>query len=141
MKKRILATALAVGILTTGAYAYDCQKGVKKGHSSHKYMKKHNKMRGHSGIHMFSKLDLTGEQKHQLSILKDEMKLEMKKQRGSKKRGKILSFVTSEGFDKEAYKADASINQDKRVAIKAGYMEKAFNLLTKEQVEKLISVK
>jgi Spy/CpxP family protein refolding chaperone len=139
MKKNILVAVALVGTLATGAFAYNHTQGncddqtiqmQQKG--MHKHMR-HNK----DGMRMFSQLNLTSEQKYQLSILKDEMRLQMKKSRGYSKQNKIMQFVSDNGFDKEAFKKAMSEDQSKQLELRADFMEKAFNILTKEQVTKL----
>ena len=149
MTKKILVTAVLVGTLATGAFAYnkDCQKsgqkGMKQGQSTQQgMMKKGHKMNKkgmsrHGGMQMFSQLNLNDDQKFKLSILKDEMKLEMKKLRGAKKQGKMVKFVGDDGFDKKAFMAEADSKHTKMMAIKANHMEKVFKILTKEQVAEL----
>ncbi|HIP44877.1 MAG TPA: hypothetical protein EYG93_06060 [Sulfurospirillum arcachonense] len=149
MTKKILVTAVLVGALASGAFAYnkDCQnsgqRGMKSGQStqqgmmnkSHKMNKKG--MGRHGGMQMFSQLNLSDDQKFQLSILKDEMRLEMKKLRGAKKQGKMVKFVGDDGFDKKAFMKEADSRHAKMMTIKANHMEKVFKLLTKEQIAEL----
>ena len=162
MKKNILVAAALIATLSTGAFAYnqnkgDCngmykqqnntqmqkncmndgmQKGMKKGMKqgmNKKGMKKH----GRDGMRMFAQLNLTDEQRFEMSILKDEMKLEMKKSRGFKKQYNIVQFITEDGFNTEEFKKFASENQTKKLNLKADFMEKAVKLLTKEQLVQL----
>lgn len=73
-------------------------------HSSAKHMssKMHKKqMSGYAGMGMFSQLNLNEEQKFKLSILRDEMRLEMKKLRSPKQRYSIKEFVSDSRFDKK----------------------------------------
>ena len=149
MTKKILVTAVLVGSLASGAFAYgkDCkqngQRGMKSGQSTQQgMMKKSQKMnkqgmKKRGGMQMFSQLNLSDDQRFQLSILKDEMKLEMKKSRGAKKQGKMVKFVSDDGFDKKAFMAEADDRHTKMMAIKANHMEKVFKILTKEQIAEL----
>ncbi len=52
---------------------------------------------------MFSQLNLTNDQQFQLSILRDEMRLEMRKIRGAKGQGRMMQFVSDNGFDNESF--------------------------------------
>jgi len=157
MKKTILATVVLVGVLGTGAYAYgNCDGSGQKGmmnqqnmqqkskqcsRSTHKMNQKmvqhHGKMGRHGGMQMFSQLNLSKDQQFNLSVLRDEMKLEMKKLRGVSNKGKMLQFVGDNGFDKKAFMQSADIKHTKMMEIKANHMEKVFNLLTKEQITEL----
>jgi Spy/CpxP family protein refolding chaperone len=100
------------------------QKGIK--HSSNQHMGQ-----------MFSQLKLTDEQQFQISILRDEMKLEMKKLRGAKQQGKMAKFIGDNGFDKEAFTKEANTMKTKKIVLKADHMEKVFKILTKEQIAEL----
>jgi Spy/CpxP family protein refolding chaperone len=149
MTKKILVTAVLVGTLATGAFAYNKdsqnsgQRGMKSGQSTQQgMMKRSHKMNKkgmsrHGGMQMFSQLNLSDDQKFQLSILKDEMRLEMKKSRGAKKQGKMVKFVSDDGFDKKAFMAESDSKHTKMMAIKANHMEKVFKILTKEQIAEL----
>jgi len=161
MKKSILVTAVLVGTLVTGAFAFggngNCdgsgqktmknqqamqQQTQKRGWHGYKMRQKgiqhHNNIgnRG-AGMQMFAQLNLTDEQQFQLSILRDEMRLEMKKLRGVNKQGQMLKFVNENGFDKKAFMKDRNEMQTKRLALKAEHMEKVFKILTKEQIAEL----
>lgn len=86
------------------------------------------------GMPMFSQLNLTSEQQHQLSILKDEMRLEMKKQRYSgKPMGQMGTFFKGDNFDKDSFKSNMNGQHEKMLTLRANHMEKVFNILTKEQ--------
>lgn len=86
------------------------------------------------GMPMFSQLNLTSEQQHQLSILRDEMRLEMKKQRYSgKPMGQMGTFFKGENFDKDSFKSNMNEQHEKMLTLRANHMEKVFNILTKEQ--------
>jgi len=149
MTKKILVTAVLVGTLATSAFAYnkDCQnsgqRGVKNGQAnqqgmmrkSHKMNKKGMSRRG--GMQMFSQLNLSDDQRYQLSILRDEMKLEIKKARGVRKQGQMMNFLNDSGFDKDAFKKDINARQQKMLDLKAIHMEKVFKILTKEQIVEL----
>ena len=90
-----------------------------KGHDIHK---KH----GSFGGDTMKDLNLTSEQKHNMSILRDEMKLEMKKI------SKPDDFSNGK-FDKNEYIKNSKEFYNKKVEIEANYIEKLYNLLTKEQ--------
>lgn len=155
MKKNILVAAALIATLSTGAFAYnqnkgDCdgqrmqqnkmqkqgmQKGMKQG--MQKGMKQGMQKRNKGGMRLFSQLNLTDEQKYNLSILKDEMKLEMKKSRGFKKQNRSAQFVSEDGFDKASFIKSSNERHAKKLALKANFMEKAFKILTKDQVAQL----
>jgi len=157
MKKSILAVVLTVGVLASGAYAYnqDCQNKGQQGMKQHKegtmqkgmqstYKNKmmsqkgmHKRSGKHGGMQMISQLNLSDDQKFQLSILKDEMKLNMKKEKGPRKQGKMLKFIGDNGFDKGAFQKNMNAKHQTMSAIKADHMEKVFKLLTKEQIADL----
>lgn len=162
MKKRVLLTVAIAGALTTGAFAYnfDCQRGNnfamlnqqgmnqqgKHAWQGHKMMKKNRifssnsmqMMGGHQGMMpILATLNLSDEQRYQLSILRDEMRLEMKKLRGLPQQGRVLKFVKDGKFDKSAFKKEMNQKHQKMLDIKANHMEKVFKLLTKEQVSEL----
>jgi Spy/CpxP family protein refolding chaperone len=159
MKKTVLATVLVAGVLSTGAFAYgakgDCnsqgmknQQGMqqqtkKKGWHGYKMRQKgiqhsdNMMMRKHGGMQMLSQLNLTDEQQYKLSILKDELKLEMKKLRGYKQKGNMLKYVKDDGFDKKEYMEDRNEMHEKIVELKAEHMKEVFKVLTKEQIAEL----
>lgn len=158
MKKVILTTVLAAGLTATSAFAYkgNCQNGegmMNKGGKKCQMQKEcgmkgkkgsHKGMRsgkGKGGMMMFSRLDLTQDQRYKLSILKDEMRLEMKKQRGPQQRDNFKKFITVDGFDKEGFLKEMKERQAKMMDLKAAHMEKAFAILTKEQIAKLKATK
>ena len=149
MTKKILVTAVLVGSLASGAFAYskDCQNSgqryMKSGQSTQQCMTNESRrmnrksMGRHGGMQMFSQLNLSDDQKFQLSILKDEMRLEMKKLRGAKKQGKMAKFVGDDGFDKKGFMEESDSRYAKMMTIRANHMEKVFELLTKEQIAEL----
>jgi len=151
MKKNILVAAALIATLSTGAFAYnqnkgncdgprmqqkqmqmqnsDMQRGMKQG------MKKSMHKRG--GMRMFAQLNLTDEQRYNLSILKDEMKLEMKKSRGFKKQNRAAQFISNDGFDKTVFIKSSNERHAKKLELKGNFMEKAFKILTQEQLAQL----
>ena len=166
MTKKILVTGVLAGVLATGAYAYggNCDgsgyknmhdqqrmnQQSKRGWSGHNMMGRHhfmgergclnnsNKMRkGYGGMQILSQLKLTNDQQFQLSILRDEMKLEMKKLRGNKRQGRMLDFISEKGFDKDSFVKEDDKNHKKMMKIKVNHMEKVFKILTKEQIAEL----
>ncbi|MDA7848122.1 Spy/CpxP family protein refolding chaperone [Sulfurospirillum sp.] len=154
MTKKILVTAVLVGSLATGAFASnkDCQyhgqmsmkhqqemqQTKKRGWHGYKMRQKGMQHNDNQNMRqMFYKIKLTDDQQFKLSILRDEMKLEMKKLRGNKRQGKMLDFISEDGFDKDAFIKEADKNHEKMIDIKASHMEKVFKILTKEQIAKL----
>lgn len=80
------------------------------------------------GFMFFNNLNLTPEQRYNISILRDEMRLEMKRTLKPK-------YFSDNKFDKNMYMKNTKEYYDQRLEIRAKYMEKAYNLLTKEQKE------
>ncbi len=157
MKNRIITALAVVGVLTTGAYAYggfgNCdgsgpgmrnQQGMQpqaqnRGWGGNKMNKKRNGMMmgNRGGMQMFSQLNLTNDQQFQLSILRDEMRLEMRKIRGAKGQGRMMQFVSDNGFDNESFVKASDERHTKMLKIKSDHMEKVFKILTKEQVAQI----
>ena len=95
-------------------------------------------MMGYRGMRMFSKLNLTSEQRYQFSILRDEMRLEMKKQmHNAQPMGQMGTFFKGDNFDKDAFKNQMEKQYKKMLDLRADYMDKAFKILTKEQKAQL----
>lgn len=137
MKKTILVLS-TVAALATSAFAYggmgNCQSGqqgtMMQGAGMQKGMHgTHGKM----GMQMFQNLNLTDDQRHKLSILQSEMKLEMTKLHDPKMMNKMQDMMSGESFNKKDFIKQHNEMHDKMIAIKADHMEKVFNLLTKEQ--------
>jgi len=155
MKKRTLLAVALSGTLAVGAFAYgvDNQQGMdmmgtQKGMMARGMARHHcanngiNHMRhskmGYRGMHMFSKLNLTSEQRYQFSILRDEMRLEMKKQmHNTRKMRQMGTFFKGDSFDKDAFKKQMEKRHEKMLDLRANYMDKAFKILTKEQKAQL----
>jgi len=90
--------------------------------------------RMHGGMQMFSQLNLTSEQQYKLSILRDEMRLEMRKQmHNAQPMEQMGTFFKGDNFDKDAFKNQMEKQHDKMLNLKANHMEKVFKILTKEQ--------
>jgi len=144
MKKNILVAAALIATLSTGAFAYNqgncngqgMQRGMMMNQGMQKGMMKQG-MNKRGGMRIFAQLNLTNEQRYQLSILRDEMRLEMKKARGYSKQNRLMQFVSADGFDKEAFKKFSNENHAQRLELRANFMEKAFKILTAEQVAQL----
>ena len=156
MKKSILASALLVGALTTSVFAFpgnggfNCpQMGPNMQQGPNGSMMAGNRMgygmnqmgprmqRG-GNMFMFAGLQLTNEQLYKMSILRDEMRLEMKKAMGmSRWERPMFKFITKDGFDEKGYKNYMIQRSQKMADLKAEYMKKMINLLTKEQIAKL----
>lgn len=91
-----------------------------------------------NGMQMFSQLNLNEEQRFQFSILRDEMRLEMKKQlHGGQQMGQIGKFIKNNTFNKKAFEKYMDEKHTKMLDLKINTMEKAFKLLTNEQISKL----
>jgi hypothetical protein len=165
MKKTILATALVCGVISSSALAYGgpnnmaapCPQTNTQMQQGQKYMRM-NKAQGcnmqmqgnykkgshmRRGAHMmlpFYKLNLSDEQRYKISLLRDEMRLEMKKARGMRSpQSPMLQFIGKKGFDTNGYKKYMSQRSEKMLNIKATYMQKIFDTLSKEQIATLTS--
>lgn len=143
MKKTIYLLSVAT-LLASGVYAYDSvnQQGMQPGMMQQKMMQggmmpqkgmMHGMRGGYDGMRMIEQLNLSDEQRHQLSILRAEMKLEMTKARDPQMRQKMQSFMTADSFDKPGFIKAENEMHAKMVALKASHMEKVFTILTKEQ--------
>ena len=146
MKKKILATVVLVGVLATGAFAYNrnCQnggqRGMMQGHFFQQGMQQRGMINGMNhrvGMQMFTNLNLSNDQQFKLSILRDEMRLEMRKIRGTQPQARMINFIGDNGFDKKAFIKETDSMQTKMTTIKVNHMEKVFKILTEEQVAKL----
>jgi len=155
-RKTLLAVALS-SVLAVGAFAHGMNnqqnmpnQGMMNGGMMHGGMMNGGMMNGgmmngqgmnmgncmgmNSGMPMFSQLNLTSEQQHQLSILRDEMILEMKKQMyNGQAMGQMGSFFQGENLDKDSFKSNMNRQHEKMLTLRANHMEKVFNILTKEQ--------
>lgn len=117
-----------------------------KGQSTHRYGMNQKTLHGqrmHQGMHgfgmqLFSGIDLTNEQSYKLSILRDEMHLEMRKLMGANpQQHHMMNFVTDKGFDKDTFIKEMDTRHQQMLNIRATLMEKAFKVLTKEQIVEL----
>jgi len=137
-RKTLLAVALS-SVLAVGAFAHGMNnqqnmpnQGMMNGGMMNGGMMNGGMMNG--GMPMFSQLNLTSEQQHQLSVLRDEMILEMKKQMyNGQAMGQMGSFFQGENFDKDSFKSNMNRQHEKMLTLRANHMEKVFNILTKEQ--------
>ncbi|MDX1809452.1 MAG: Spy/CpxP family protein refolding chaperone [Sulfurospirillaceae bacterium] len=125
------------GMMMQGQGMMNCpnmqMRGMMRGNSP--MMGMHNAR----GMRMFAGLNLNNEQRYKLSILRDEMRLNMKKMMGYNRQGKMAAFISDKGFDKQAFEKYADNMHKHMLKIKADYMEKAFKILTKEQISELKS--
>lgn len=144
MKKNILVAAALIATLSTGAFAYNQgnydnprmqQNQMQNRGMMHKGMKRG--MHRRDDMRLFAQLNLTDEQRYKLSILKDEMRLEMKKARGFQQQQKPMQFISADGFDKDAFIKFSKQKEAQKLELRANFMEKAFQILTKEQITKL----
>ena len=94
-------------------------------------------MGGNAG--MFANLKLSDEQSYKISILRDEMHLEMRKFMGPNAHGMMSGFIGENGFDKEGFVKKSDDIHEKMSKIMSENMEKMFNVLTKEQRTQLKS--
>ena len=88
-------------------------------------------------MNMFQNLKLSNDQRYKISILRDEMRLDMRKLMGPNHRKEMFKFVTANGFDKAGFKKEINQMHDKMLDAKADNMEKMFKILTKEQITQL----
>lgn len=94
--------------------------------------------RGGSMMFMFAGLQLTNEQQYKMSILRDEMRLDMRKAMGmSRWERPMFKFITKNGFDEKGYKNYMIQRSQKMIDLRTEYMKKMFDILTKEQIAKL----
>ncbi len=158
MKKRTLLAVALTGALTVGAFAQGMNNQQNMMYGQQNMQNQQNMQRGqgmgmHSGMmgkgmmngsmmgggmQMFSQLNLTSEQQFKLSILRDEMRLEMKKaMHAGQQKGQMEAFFKGDKFDKASFKKHMNEKHDKMLNLKADNMEKAFKILTKEQIAQL----
>ena len=99
----------------------------------------HGKQYGKSGYgnHMFARLNLSSEQNYKISILRDEMYLQIRRQKLTNPYKGMMSYILDNGFDKESFMLNRNNQYQKIMEIKAIHMEKVFNVLTKEQIAEL----
>ncbi len=140
MKRSILATAVAVTILATGAFAYNkagCNmseqyqgKGMKKMHMMQGSMNKgmHKKQGGMAIMKLFRQLNLTQEQQ---TKLRDIM------QNSMQKRESMFSAFSENGFDKDKFIKYAMNKKENMIKLKAQTLEQAYNVLDKKQKSQL----
>ncbi|MDD3343153.1 MAG: Spy/CpxP family protein refolding chaperone [Sulfurospirillaceae bacterium] len=139
MKKTIYLLSVAA-LLATGIYAYDMSnqqgmmQGMQGGMMQRGMMQKGMCGRSsYGGMQMIERLNLSDDQRHQLSILRAEMKLEMTKLRDPKMMNAMQKLMSADTFDKQGFMKMENDNHAKMLAVRANHMEKVFNLLTKEQ--------
>ena len=84
---------------------------------------------------MLQSLDLSSEQKEQMKALRQEMKAQHKERREAmiKGRGKMGSFVSANGFDKQGFIEMATKRSQMMIQRRADMFEKRMNILTPEQ--------
>jgi len=88
------------------------------------------------GMNMFSQLNLTKDQTSQLSILKDGMRLEMKKMKYETQKH-MGDFIKGDSFNKKSFQDSMSKNHTKMLKLMSNNMEKAFSILDKSQIKQL----
>ena len=140
MKKTILTLATLVALGTTSAFAFgggNCQgmqsdgMGMMQGSGMGQGgMMMHS---GRGGMGMMEQLNLTDDQRHKLSVLQSEMKLEMTKLRDPKMMTKMQDLMSADTFNKKEFIKLHNETHEKMVAIQADHMEKVFNVLSKDQ--------
>ena len=143
--KNVAIVALVSSLAVTGAFAWGGGKGNCDGQGFSQEKRQmmmqngggkgmQSGMRRGGGMMFLQGLDLSAEQMHQISILKDEMRLEMKKNMNpAERKENVKEVFTSEGFNKDAFLKNSKENYEERTALKAKYMEKIYNILTPEQ--------
>ena len=84
---------------------------------------------------MFQSLDLSSEQKEQMKALRQEMKAQHKERKAAmlKGKGKMGSYVSANGFDKQGFVEMATKRSQMMIQRHADMFEKRMNILTPEQ--------
>lgn len=148
--KQVAIIALASSIAATGAFAWggsgkgNCDNSGWNQDKRQMMMKKGGKgmqrgMKRGGGMMFLRGLDLTADQRHEISILKDEMRLEMKKNMSpTDRKDNVKEVFTADGFNKDAFLKNSKERYDERTSLKANYMEKIYNILTPEQRKQVI---
>ncbi len=88
-------------------------------------------------MNMFRNLNISNNQRYKISILREEMMLDMRKLMGPDHIKEMSNFITNKGFDKSGFIKEATQTHDKILKITADNMEKMFKLLTKKQITQL----
>ncbi len=89
-------------------------------------------------MNAFSKLNLNSDQRFKISILRDEMRIDMKKlMHNLRQNSNMGSFIKNDTFDKDAFENKMNNMHKKMLDLKANHMEKIFKVLTKQQIEQL----
>ena len=88
-------------------------------------------------MNMFQNLNISNDQRYKISILREEMMLDMRKLMGPDHIKEMSNFITNKGFNKLGFIKEATQMHDKILKIKADNMEKMFKILTKEQITQL----
>jgi len=107
MKKTTLLAVVLSGALAVGAFAHgdNNQQGMMNGQYQQNMQRGQGMGMMGGGMQMFSQLNLTNEQQYQLSILRDEMRLKMKKQmHNGQPMRQMGAFFKGDNFDKNAFK-------------------------------------
>ena len=93
---------------------------------------------------IFQQLDLTAEQQSAMKENRKEMRSLMKEKRAQRhpKRGMadMSKFVSANGFDKEAFIAEATQKEESKIEMRADRFEKTMNILTPEQRVKFVTL-
>lgn len=126
-------------------YGYGMHKGMMNQQGMQGYMNQ-NMMHGYGmnqgmhgfGMFMFSGIDLTDEQSYKLSILRDEMHLNMKKLMGpNPQQHHMINFVSDKGFDKDSFIKEMESRHQQMLKLRTEHFEKVFKILTPEQIDEL----
>lgn len=135
---KVLAIAAVTGLVSaTAVYAGPACK-------EHDGMREKMKENRAAMQEIFEKLDLSAEQKNALEENKKEMRAQMMQTR-SERHGKqgmanMGAFISANGFDKQAFVADAMKKAQSRIEKRAEGFEKTINILTPEQRVKLVTL-
>lgn len=152
MKKTVIAIIATVGLssalMSMGPDMQSCKHPMGKHHKD-----------GNEIYKTIQQLDLSTAQKEQLQALRETQREERKMQRKAmkdqrdmkSKRADLSTFMTSDKFDKQAFKSVMKERMEKRdlmreqrrelvIERRAERMEKIFNILTPEQREKWIQL-
>lgn len=136
-----LATLLLVGSL--GLIHLNAQDSMKRDYNvdGKRVEKRAFYKRGYSIKKLFSKLDLTNDQKNKLKDIRSSYRDSKKESRDSMKRAfNIGQFISKEGFDREGFVNQSIKRATIRIGIKASILEESLKVLTPKQRDRLVEL-
>jgi Spy/CpxP family protein refolding chaperone len=145
MKTLKLLTIVAItGLASTVAVNACPSNGLNKQKCETKKMCKKNKGQRGDMREIFQKLDLTAEQQSAMKENHQVIREQRKEKRAQKhvKRGMadMNTYVSANGFDKEAFIEKAMQKAEKRIRVRAETFESTMNILTPEQRVKFVTL-